>query len=611
MPKLRFSLKFLLLGICVCAGLAAWYAVVYQQRQFRAQELAKLVPVNITVDFHGKKVSVPDRAEYLATPFAASGSNWSWLFPGNEALPIQKLVLNPLVPSPWYSKSTRQLLERRFAEANKRFDLRAVPELEELDILQQYNLFQVETAGALSNLKKVRYFANEFLNNPVIPRGDRLLSRFVQALPLMPQLQDFTTDNDWSCIEGNQFAGLLAKAPNLQKLELAVGELGPEDAAAMNRLAELTEVKLCFHEPRAEHYYDFIQAVLQRPKLKTASLINYPVTLRGHPFNPDPPPPNDKVYELIEQDFGQADRTLELRDSPLVTLKMKSAPRFMAERCPALTKVEIDAASAEVTMRDCTTLKEFSCNARIANLENCPQLQQFDDEYTQRMTLRNVPLLKKVSFELLDELIVKEGVTLEEITLKNYIPEDDGKPRRGVLPFLDQTRGILPPIPTLQRLELEYLTPELLESLAAMKALPQFPAVELQLNGLDEIRVQEFLTTLPLRKLRLYINDFLPVLKPEELHGYLSALDGCEGLEELDLYGLTYFFRPHVLDKNGHADESFEAMSSRWTLELPPNLKVLRVSNVVRVFNYGKLEANDPMVWFLKKKYPKVKIEVY
>jgi hypothetical protein len=615
MPRLRFSLKLLLLGSFVCAGLAAWYAVVYKRYQFRNQELAKLVPVEISVDFQGRKITVPDRAEYLATPFPAGGSNWSWLLGANYSLPIQKLVINPPLGEPfYYSYEMRQQFGQRLAKNQRHFDLRAVPELEELDLVQQYNPFQVETAGALSNLVKVRFFANDYDGGlPVLPRVDRQMSHFVRALPLMPRLRELTSDGDWNCLEGSQFAGLLDKAPNLEKMELGVGELGPEDAAAMSRLAELTEVKLWFHEPRVEPYYDFVQAVLKRPQLKTASLINYPVTQRGHQLNPDPSPPNETAFGFIEQDLAQAKRTLELRDSLLVTLKMKGAPQFVAERCPALTKVEIEAASSEVTVRDCAVLKEFECNARIATLENCPQLQSFQNDFTQRITLRNVPLLKQVSFELLDELIVKEGVALEEIMLKNYVPDDERIPRRGVLPVLNEARGILPPIPTLQRITLEYLTPELIESLVRMKTVPKFPALTVDLNNNTLEQLEELLTKVPLRKLNLFFYDDPhkddPSFTADKLQTLLAPLADCESLEELSLVGLSRYFYEPGRKPDGTVDHSFAALKPNWTVKLPPNVRVLRLGKSYSPAGQFEHDTTAPLIHYLKQIYPKIRVE--
>lgn len=618
MPRLRFSLKLLLLFVVVCAGLAAWYAVVYKQHQFRNQELAKLVPEKFTVDYQSQKIKVSDRPEYQVTPFATSGSNWSWLFPGNDSPSIQKLVLSPNSSLPWFlSAEIEQRLARRMADASLRFDLRAVPELEELEIGQHYHQFQPESASTLSNLVVVRFFTYEFNSQrpPDIQRVDRQMSGFVRAFPRMPHLREFVSDSDSDCLEGSLFASLLEKAPNLEKLQLAIPELGSEDAAAMNRLTKLAEVQLVFHEPRAGAYYDFVQAVLRRPKLKTASLLNYPVTQRGHPLNPDPSPPNETAFGLIEQALAQAERTLELRDSPLVTLKMKGGPRFVAERCPSLIEVKIDAASTEVTVRDCASLKEFSCNARIAILENCPQLQNISNNYTQRVTLRNVPLLKVLSFEALDELVVKEGVALEEINL-HELPIDDGNPRRDVVPPLENPRGILPVIPSLQRLSLHYLTPELIESLVRMKTMPKFPEVFLQLNNNTLEHMEQLFTAVPLRKLSLYFyddpnNDDQPSFSADKLQTLFAPLVNCESLEELSLGGLSRFFYEPGRHPDGTIDHRFAALKPRWTLELPPNVRVLRLGKSYSPAGQWERDTTNPLVHFLKQKYPKIRVEAF
>lgn len=232
--RIRFSLAMLLGVMIPCAILAALFAREWQWHRFRARELAKL---NSSLDAlqNGPDYQPDDGGAAPPTGFMP------WLLGEHYVPPVTKIKIMPIDNPYAYAMTVADGLVLKKGDEH-RLNFHALPELEELTLLNSRNQFQTESVQALTNLRRFEYGAFYSYGQPI--RVDPLLEKYIQALPRMPQLTAFSVKNSPCYLDGKALTVLLEKAPQLAELDVSLFKLGPEVIQALQVPRPLQESQL-------------------------------------------------------------------------------------------------------------------------------------------------------------------------------------------------------------------------------------------------------------------------------------------------------------------------------------------------------------------------------
>jgi len=585
--RVRFSLATLLGVMIPCAILASLYARELQWHRFRARELAKL---NTSLNPHY------DGPDYAATGATPPTGFLPWLLGEHYVAPATKLNFvshdHPLA----FIVGPEEGLVLRKGEEHL-LDFGAIPELEELVIMPYRNQFQIASARALTQLRRLHFL--DIQGDRAVYQTDPLLQEYVQALPPMPQLTILEAANEAKFLESQYLPLLLEKAPHLTELNLSLCRLDAPAIAALRVPQPWTKARLLLWESAVDPYCAVAQAMLNQKLLTELTVENYRYgSLHFQQVNNEyVQTPDFLAYRQFEADIRALKQELQLRDSSLEKLTINYVPRLLIANNAALAEVKVEDRSGEVRVRDCPLLWFLEANAERVEIEGCPKLTILRTRNARTIELRKTAPIETLDFYSLDELILS--------------PESRGVELLQIANFRDAeatTRFAFPVIPALKRVEMHRLNAGLVTSLAKQTGpldimLDLGPNSEQEDWGYDPAHYAEFWQRVKIGKLHLRFNCW-----ELDLRQLFAGFEQCAELEELEIYGLHYLFSDPPNRQDSLDNVTFEEAEKLWMLKLPPKLKKIRITRVLEHRPTAAVEQH-PLVQFLKKKYPQIDVE--
>jgi len=482
--------------------------------------------------------------------------------------------------------------KRSFQEAEEPwFDLALVPELKKLTILDSNVPFKLESAKSLVALQELQIVETDFGPTPV--KGD-LMSQFLDALPLMPELESYLVlpfnypgVGGWDArgrgITGTELIRLADKAPNLRRIEVFLHEIDSNTIELLKKPILWHQVDIGVNELSAENYHELVQSLLSLPQLRELELTNRCGYSEDDTYDQN----KDKEREL-HQKMVSIGRPFKLNGSLLEVVHVNHLVDIEAIDCPNLRSLGFgytDGRSRCVVKR-CPQLDHCG-TYHFLHCEDCPKLTsvctgwRYDSFASTKVFFKNVGKVSRLGLNSLDNLATEGPIRIETMNVSG----------------ITQPKNPLPDIEVIKNLTLRSLFPE---HVAMLKRVGHLNSLTLNCQprnnelGWTRERISELLEVASTKELTIKQQW----KKPLDLELF-ADLEKCNELECLcfEFFGELSNV---LLPAGSHEEESLER---RWALHFPETLKELRFSK------HGNFDEDAAFLEFLANRYPKLTIK--